>query len=77
MTRQEEANAMIDNTHMADHVNYVLQKLARDFIVNIAIAAPAMVVAGEFQPTLFLPTLGLAAYRTVRDVLVPMFEKAK
>lgn len=46
-----------------------LQKFIRDFIANLLISAPLMVMDGSFEPKLFLPTLGMVLWRTVRDVI--------
>lgn len=46
-----------------------LIKLARDLIANCIIVAPMLLVNGTVDFKLFLPALGIAVWRTVRDVI--------
>lgn len=50
-------------------VERTLEKGMRDFIVNAIAVAPMTVIDGRFEPKLFLPTIGLALWRTVRDII--------
>ena len=66
MTRQEEAEAMVDGTHIADDVNYIVGKFIRDFVVNLAAVLPIFVAEQEVSVEMLAPAFGLALYRTVR-----------
>lgn len=45
-----------------------LQKFVRDFVVNLVAVSPFMYVDGAVDVRLFFPTVGMAFWRTVRDV---------
>ena len=53
------------------------EKFMRDFAVNLIAVAPLMVTDGSFEPRLFLPTVGLAVWRTVRDVIPALVAEVK
>lgn len=76
MINKEEIEEF-SNGSAVDGINYVLQKLVRDFIVNALVAAPMIVVDGEVHLELFLPTLGMVVYRTCRDVLPKVYAEFK
>ena len=81
MTRQEEAEAMVDGSHPADGLNSVVGKLIRDVLVigfggGVALPSAASGDA-QVQPEVMLAVMVMLAYRLVRDVVVPHFRKAR
>lgn len=60
---------------LPDAIERTFIKLLRDFAVNFIVIAPDTIANGQISPELLLPTLGMAAYRTFRDV-VPAAWKA-
>jgi hypothetical protein len=70
MTRQEEAEAMVDGSHPVDDLNDIVGKFIRDFMVNLAIAIPIYATNGEVNLEVLAPAFGLAFYRACRAVYV-------
>jgi hypothetical protein len=57
MTRQEEAEAMVDGSHPVDDLNDIVGKFIRDFMVNLAIAIPIYATNGEVNLEVLAPAL--------------------
>lgn len=58
-----------------DAIERTILKFLRDLAVNFVFILPNTIENGQVDPALLLPALGLAAYRTLRDV-VPAAWKA-
>jgi len=52
-----------------DAIERTLLKFLRDFAVNFAVILPNTIANGEVNATLLLPAAGIAAYRTLRDII--------
>jgi len=57
-------------------IERTLLKFLRDLAVNFVIVLPETISNGQVDPKLLLPTVGLAAWRTLRDI-VPAAWKAR
>lgn len=58
-----------------DALERTLLKFMRDFVVNFVVILPNTLSNGEVDPKLLLPAVGMAAWRTLRDI-VPAAWKA-
>lgn len=58
-------------------VDRTAQKFLRDFLVNLVAVAPFMYVDGAVDVKLFLPALGMAFWRTFRDVVPAAWKKGE
>jgi hypothetical protein len=57
-------------------VERTVQKFVRDLVVNLVMVSPMLLGDGEFSAALILPTIGLAFYRTFRDVFPGIVRRA-
>jgi hypothetical protein len=60
-----------DVMHPVDGINRTIEKFLRDFIINLTVVVPFFIAEGGVNFQLLLPSVGLAAYRSYRDVIVP------